>query len=63
MLYQPHPFLDFTSLLIILLAAVNYGMSGTFGIDVFRWIDFFPPTLAIIVGLSGIWQLMRQPWY
>jgi len=63
MLSEPHPFLDFMSLLIILLAAVCYGISGVFGTDWIRWIDPYPPTLAILIGLSGLWQLVRQPWW
>ena len=62
MLNQPHPFLDFASLVVILLAAVNYGWAGAFGSDLIAWVDPLPPTFAIVIGLCGVWQLLRQPW-
>jgi len=58
-----HPILDFCSLLIILLAAVNYGWAGLTGTDIVAAIDPLPPTFAIVIGLSGIWHALRQRWF
>jgi uncharacterized membrane protein YuzA (DUF378 family) len=63
MISGSYPFADFMSLLIILIAAISYGIAGIFGTDWIRWIDPFPPTVAILVGASGVWQLLRQPWF
>jgi len=62
MIYTSHPFLDFCSLVIILLAAVNYGWAGLTGTDLIAAIDPWPPSFAILVGLSGLWQAVRQQW-
>lgn len=53
----------FCSLLIILVAALNYGWAGLTGTDIIAAIDPLLPTFAIVTGLSGIWQALRQHWF
>jgi hypothetical protein len=51
-----HPILNRASLAVVLIAALDDGR------DWLGWLDPLPPTLAILVGLSGIWQILRQQW-
>jgi len=61
MLNQPHPFIDFVTLLVIFLAAFNYSVLGMFGTDLIRSLDPLPPTFAVLIGLAALWQALRQP--
>ena len=58
-----HPFIDFCSLAVILLAAVNYGVAGIWGTDLIAKIDPIPPTFGVVVGACGVWQMLRQQYF
>ncbi len=62
MINQPHPILDFLSLLVILIGAINYGLAGVVGKDFIASIDPWPPTCAVVIGLCGVWQALRQQY-
>ena len=57
---SPHPVVDFCTLALILLAAANYGIAGAFGLDAIAAIDPLPPSFAVMIGLSAMWQSLRQ---
>ena len=63
MIYNSHPVIDFCTLLVILVAAVNYGVASVFGIDLIAAIDPLPPTFGVVIGLSGLWQALRQRYF
>jgi uncharacterized membrane protein YuzA (DUF378 family) len=60
LIHESHPLLDLFSLIVILMAAVNYGLAGAIGTDLIAKIDPLPPTFAVVVGLCGVWQALRQ---
>ena len=45
---------------LILLAAANYGIAGAFGFDAIAAIDPLPPSFAVMIGLSAMWQWLRH---
>jgi len=63
MLSEPHPVIDFWSLVVILLAAVNYGVAAIWGTDFIAKIDPIPPTSGVAVGACGVWQMLRQQYF
>jgi uncharacterized membrane protein YuzA (DUF378 family) len=54
-------FFDFTTLVLIIAAALQLGLQSAFGVDVAGAIfGAGERILFILMGLSGVWQLFRQ---
>jgi uncharacterized membrane protein YuzA (DUF378 family) len=51
---------DHASMILIIMAGLALGVKGVFGVDLAQKFGSFEHTIYVIVGLSAIWQLVRQ---
>ena len=52
---------DGPTLLLLLASAISLGLYGVFG--VYTVGDSHRDLIYIVLGLAGLWQLFRQPWW
>ena len=63
----PAPLIDRPTQALVLYAAINTGLIGAFHFDTLQWIlgadaGKWQPIVEIVIGLAGIWQVLRQRW-
>jgi uncharacterized membrane protein YuzA (DUF378 family) len=57
-------FLDFPSLVLVIAAGIQLGLLSSFGWDAAGTIfGSYAPIVFEIMGLSAIWQLLRQRFH
>lgn len=62
---KPLLLIDFPTLLIVILAAIDIGADVFFGIDPAAQLlgTLFYDVARVAVGLSGVWQFFRQRYW
>jgi len=53
--------IDHSSMILIILAGLDLGIKGAFGIDLaLKYLGGFEKIMFVIIGLAAIWQFARQ---
>jgi len=55
--------LDFPTLLIVVLSSLYLGAVGLFGVALIPANDPSTAWIFVVVGFSGVWQLLRQRFW
>jgi uncharacterized membrane protein YuzA (DUF378 family) len=58
----PRPLVDRPTQALVLFGAVNIGLIAAFGFDSLRWLGHWELPMQYLIGVAGIWQLLRQRW-
>ena len=60
----PKPLIDEPAMVLVLVGAISMGVAAAFHFNFLNWaLGGWERTAEILVGLAGIWQLLRQRWF